>query len=229
MNRTEEAYERFRNPPVVENAFKNYSPHMTQQTHIFPNSPEVKSREKYRTKLYGLGITECVLGGLCVILAITTLSVEMHPIVIGLENLFTYTAQGIWDGFFIILTGILGICAKGNPSLLIYNVNMALSIITAVFSSAAVVLSSFACLSSLSSGISLFVLHASISLFLFASLVILIVHSGFCCAGVCRTHDSGGTVVYITQAPEPSQVAGHQNVQETSSECQSSVKPLSSS
>lgn len=189
---------------------------MAQQTEIFCNSREAKSREKYKNNLYGLGIAECVLGGLSIILAIASLPVEMkiRPSITGIENLFTYTAQGIWNGFFIVVTGILGICARGNPSLRIFNANMALSIITAVVSAFGIVLSTFATLlCGFGIAFNLFVIHASISLLLFAGFIIVIVHSGFCCAGVCKRNYNEGTVVYIAQVPQPHQVAGLHNVQ----------------
>lgn len=158
------------------------------------------SRDAHKTTLCGLGIAECVLGGIAFLLGIATVS--YFPQIYATEQyilaiVFTFTSQGIWAGGLIVISGILGVIAKSNPSVSIYNANMVLSIISAVGCAPGMVLSAFASTCTLNLYI-LFAMHLITTLCLLAGFVICIVHSAYCCCGVCsKQNTQGGVVLYV--------------------------------
>ena len=163
----------------------------------------VKRRERHKGKLYGLGITECVLGVAMIILAIATLAItgsrytrySRYYYHIGAE--LTYSSQGLWSGVLVTVTGILGVCANKNPSVCMYNANMAMSIISAFLLAPAIILSGIAAPFSYTAALAI---HILIAILGFAAMVICIVHSAFCCAGVCcHKSQNRGVVVYVPQ------------------------------
>lgn len=186
-------------------------------TSALPSIPAIKARDRHKNALFRMGITECVMGGLSLVFAIATISMDLtgtgspHALFNSVA-LFTYISPGLWCGIFILVTGILGVRAKKNPSGCVYSANMALSIVTAIFTAIGVWVSIVATTSS-SDVPRLVTLHALITVMIGGGFIISIVHSAFCCARLCGKRNHPGTVVYITQPPNQQQIGGIPYVQ----------------
>lgn len=175
----------------------------------YPSDPRLRNKES----LYRLGITEIIIGGLCIILTIVPLSITSSE----LENYwnryygygryrintsFTWISSGIWAGIFCIITGILGVRIRGNHSKGNYIANMIMAIITANITISAAVLSGIAAGLSYFSG-TLIAMQVIISLLNIAAMIINIIHASFCCGGVCYTGDvsTAQQVIYVPAQP----------------------------
>lgn len=177
-----------------------------------------------KNTLFGLGITEVVFGGLSIILASIAFGIGngearryYYDYYYGYYYYsieFTYSAQGIWNGLFAVITGALGIRVKNSPTKCQYIANMTMAIITANFSFAAFILSVIAALQSYFSA-AMTALHSMIAVFTFVSFILSIIHAAFCCGGACMNQNSvpAQHVTYIPQQnmiwpPQPNYMQG---------------------
>lgn len=218
-------------PNVVHNV--NPGQHQTvvlaqQPAHVLPTN--VDPRPKHKKVLVGLGIAECVLGVISIVLAIAVIGIasdklnqynhEMRYVYFRRSSssyfrryVLPYSSQGIWGGIFKIVTGILGIRVKYTSSRCMYIANMTMAIITALISFSGTVLSGIAA-AILFYKEEFIALYATLSVISFAAMVITIIHSAFCCSGVCCRSDSVPTqhVGYYPQQhvvqPQPQYVQG---------------------
>ena len=103
----------------------------------------------------------------------------------------------------MITVGFLGTRAKKSPSRSMYIANMIMTIITAIIEATAIVMSSCAAAVSRYS-IGLMVMHSTISILCLIGIVIVIVHSAYCCGGICCIRKaSSPEVVYVTPHGSP--------------------------
>lgn len=195
-----------------------------QQPQVFqPKHHDRRNRSK--GVLYGLGITECVMGSISILLAVVVIvmtpseasnyinsqrSYNSYYYYIYVVTVYSYTSQGIWSGLFMVILGILGVCAKSTPSRCMYIANMVIAIVAAniVFSGA--IISCVGAGVSYYSG-SLVALHSVIAVLCFVGSILTIVHSAFCCGGLCCNNDSPPVrAVYVaSQAnPQPQYIQG---------------------
>lgn len=170
----------------------------SQQQHIMINQVQpvmqpmqASPMEKYKTYLYNFGITEIVLGAIsCALGALA--------IIIGLNYYvsLTFVGQGIWCGGVLIVCGVLGLMTRTRPTRCMYNANMAMSIVAANFMIVMVILSGMAAAFD-SNVTSIVIFHSVICLAGFGALIITILHSAYCCAGVCCLESYPRQVVVV--------------------------------
>ena len=151
----------------------------------------INPRDRNKKTLRGLGIAEASLGGFSILLAIAANYIASFWSFF-FNRTFTYTSQGIWCGVFMIIIGILGISVKKNPSKCMYVANMTMAIVVACISFTGFVLSGFAAGTSYFST-NLIIIHSIITIICLAVMIITIVHSAFCCSGVCYRSNSSST------------------------------------
>lgn len=155
----------------------------SQQTRLGMYSGQCNPLEKHKLMLFYLGTIEICFGAIsCIFAAITIVWAVSYY-----SAIFTYVSQGIWCGLFLIICGIFGVLARSNPSKCIYNANLALTVIAANFMIVQVILSSLAAVIDGGFGDSgdLIAFHSVIAVSGFVGLVTLVVHSAYCCAGIC--------------------------------------------
>lgn len=183
---------------------------------IGTTSPSTDPRLKHKKTIYRLGVTELVIGGLCIILTIVPLSIttselekywEQQYYIDGfgryrINTSFTRIASGIWAGIFTIITGILGVRIRRNHSKSTHIANMIMAIITANITFTAAVLSGIAAGLSYFSG-ALIAIQVIISVLNISSMIITIIHASFCCSGACYSGDNRTTqqVIYVPAQP----------------------------
>lgn len=173
-----------------------------------PAVQKPKKKEKYARQLYGFGIAEIILGALCLLLAVAAILLLSTSYYSMYSVVFTYMSQGIWCGIFPIISGILGIVAKKKPTNCMYNANMAMTIVSAVMLA---LLFSLSILAMIMSSGGVLACHIIISIISFVCLIITIVHSAYCCAGVCNDpHSYQGQVIYPAQGQQFVQLANGQ-------------------
>lgn len=161
--------------------------------------------DKHKLILYGLGIAEIVLGGLSFVFAVAAI------FAVGRYRIFTTVGQGIWCGGVLIACGILGIMTKFKPTRCMYNANLAMSIVATNFMGLMVILSALA---AVVDGYGLAVsLNTMIALAGFIAFIITIIHSAYCCAGVC-CHKSNPSQIFVAtpQGLMPAQMVNGQVV-----------------
>nr|XP_039254359.1 uncharacterized protein LOC120331348 [Styela clava] len=187
-------------PPVAQQPIGQNLP--TQQGVIDPE----KKRSKYKDILYRLGMTELLFGVLFIASCIASLGFAIGVTNQGYASYsyyssfgIVYASPGIWCGIFPIISGILGICARKNTSTCMYGSNMIMAIFTAIF---------MGILFSISLPAAIIVTHPAIITFQilntlgsFAILIVSIVHSAYCCAGVCCVPPTHSTRAYYTAQP----------------------------
>lgn len=187
-------------------------------------------RHKYKKTLRGFGIAECIIGGLSVLLAVIADFKILHLRYINKYSgrsyssyyyasiNLTFTSPGVWCGIIIIITGIFGIRVMKTPTRCMHIANLAMCIITACVTIPAVGCSGYAAVYSAYSS-TMVSLHAIIIVLCFAGMITAIMHTGFCCSGVCYKSNSVSThqqVMYhphqnvVQPPPQYSQVANEQ-------------------
>lgn len=168
--------------------------------------------QKQKNTLRGLGIAECVIGGLSVLLAVASNSVVLTSEAknrrtslygYGSNGIDTTTSisAGIWSGVFTIVTGVLGIRLINTPSRCMHIANLTMAIITAVINTCGTMVSMVAILfsstssSSSQSGVqtSMIALHSTTTLLCFASMLLTMVHSSFSNKRSCYKRNSVST------------------------------------
>lgn len=180
-----------------------------------------KPRIKYKNVLFKLGIVEVILGSLSVLLCIATLAIarakrtysyydswEGRTLYYSIDYVINNGGQGIWGGIVLIITGVLGIKAKKHPSGCMYVANMVMTIATAHSSAVMSILSGICAglVEPMEYAIAYVVLHGIIALIGLIGMIICILHSAYCCAGVCcRKRRYQGVVMYAPQTVVPQQ------------------------
>nr|XP_039273488.1 uncharacterized protein LOC120347536 [Styela clava] len=177
-------------------------------------------REKYKNVLFNLGITEVILGSLSVILCIATLVIARTKTTYrdyDFDDERSYywrirydlndLGQGIWCGAAIIAPGVLGIKARKHSSVCMYVANMVVAIVASFFMATLCIISSICAgiVEPKEFAVGYIVLHSIIAVIGFIGMVICIVHSSFCCAGVCCIKKPYQGVVMYTSQPAYSQ------------------------
>lgn len=154
----------------------------TVAVNISPNASEAtsKSSQPYVNVMFGLGITELVIGFLifCLDIACVSITVEETPTTNVEWLAFGYNGIGIWGGLYICLSGALGVVYSYMPSPAMINTNMSLSMLASATSVIMLVVHAFAAITPVPALIGL---HITIALLAFSTTIICIVHSVFCC------------------------------------------------
>ncbi|XP_039274209.2 uncharacterized protein LOC120348148 [Styela clava] len=177
------------------------------------STPQTKPREKYKLVLYRLGVTEIVLGLLSVVLCIVTLLIASTKKTFAYHSSrnnitcyywytinysMAYASHGIWCGAIVIASGILGFKVRRKPSICLYNANMAVSIVTSCFMATLCIMSAICAGDTYpregNGGI--IAVHSIMAVIGFAGMIICIIHSAYCCTGVCCRKKPQGVVVY---------------------------------
>lgn len=150
------------------------------QIYPFMQSAQMNPFDKYKSILFYLGVTEIILGALSCLFGLLSILAALSV----RYAIFTFIGHGIWCGFPLVICGVLGVLIYSKPSKGMYNANMALSIIAANFMILLVIFSS---LSAVIDGRvdDLIIYHAVNAVVGFVGFVVLIVHSAYCCAGIC--------------------------------------------
>lgn len=185
------------------------------QSFMLPQQPSTKPRERHKDKLFKFGIVEVIFGIISIISCIVTLVfasiIRTWPYYIPyydrtdqMEVYYgeTKSAPGIWCGAIVLATGILGIKSKSTPTVCMYNANMTMSIIGACFMGILCIMSGYSAgdLYPLSSTYVVLAMHCLMAIVGFAGMIICIIHSAYCCAGVCcHKNPQQGVVVYAAQ------------------------------
>nr|XP_039274207.1 uncharacterized protein LOC120348146 [Styela clava] len=184
------------------------------------STPQTKLREKYKLVLYRFGVTEIVLGVLSVVLCIVTLIIASTKKTYVYHSTWnnrtydyrirysvTYASHGIWCGGVVIASGILGFKARGKPSVCFYNANMAVSIVASCFMATLCIMSAICAGDTYprkgNGGI--IAVDSIMAVIGFAGMNICIIHSAYCCAGVCCRKKPQGVVVYAAHPAYPQQ------------------------
>lgn len=146
---------------------------------------------KYARYFLGLGVVEVTLGvvlfGFDVGELWYTLSVREMVDRSWLAR--AYSGIGIWGGLFICASGALGVLYKFRPSSTVINANMALCMLSATASFVIVVIYVVAAVTIDKRGIEY---HAVSVASGFIAMIVCIVHSAFCCGGVCQRQKVDG-------------------------------------
>lgn len=183
----------------------------TEQVIVNPTQPNGRTpRERHRLTIYRLGVTEVVLGVLCVIIWAVSLvmaSIAQRHICAGygyrsscypIRFYLTYVSSGMWCGMFLLISGALGVCTRKKPTSCMYSANMTMSIISSIMMGVMIICSSIA-----AAGYEAYrygaikIPHIALAVIGLAGMVICIIHAAYCCAGTCCRHKGYyGTVMY---------------------------------
>lgn len=160
--------------------------------------------------IFGLGITEVILGLTAVALEISALIIHnkgkasdeslcIYPI------FYALLCSGIWCGALAVITGTLGIVYKEKPIRALQVINITMAVITAVIMPFGVTLSGLAALASIFCTTEMVILHAVIALICLILFVMSIVHASLCCTGtsISDGDDSSSTEVSYYQRGSP--------------------------
>ncbi|XP_077975865.1 uncharacterized protein LOC120340911 isoform X2 [Styela clava] len=161
-----------------------YAQHIMVQQPVQPlMDARAARRERNKFTLYKLGITEIVAGIIFIFVCIISMAVSPYYSGRYITGLF-FVSPGIWCGIFPIISGILGVLSRKNPTQCLFIANMVMAIFTAIFMA---ILFSLSVISALIVGGYFFLaaLQAINCVGSFAILVIAIIHSAYCCSGSC--------------------------------------------
>ncbi|XP_077975825.1 uncharacterized protein LOC120341257 [Styela clava] len=159
------------------------SPIMVQQPFQPLMDSQATRRERNKSILFKLGITEIVAGNIFILACIT--SIVISPFYAGgrYTSDVIFVSSGIWCGIFPIISGILGVLSRKNPTQCLFIANMVMGIFTAIFMA---ILFSLSIVSALVIyGYFLTALQALNCIGSFALFVVAIIHSAYCCSGSC--------------------------------------------
>lgn len=151
--------------------------------HPVQTDGQAARREMNKSTIYKLGVTEIILG--IVFIVSCVVSIVLASGFAGYRYIgVILVSPGIWCGIFPIISGILGVMAQRNPSKCIFVANMIMAIFTSLFMA---ILFSLSIVSALVVsgyfGIILFQVLNCIGSF--ALFIVAIVHSSYCCSGIC--------------------------------------------
>lgn len=150
-------------------------------------------RQINKKAIFGIGVTEVMLGSIAIVLAIVTLFVPTDlPYNRDFASLcFSYNriSTGVWCGLLAITTGALGIVIIKKPTKDIYISNMIMAIITAIATLIGVATSSLAAITTRFCTDDLYGFHAVIAILCVILFIMSVVHASFCCSGSCCTEE----------------------------------------
>nr|XP_039270031.1 uncharacterized protein LOC120344790 [Styela clava] len=161
---------------------------------------QIKPRITHKNVLFKLGIAEVIFGVLsCILCIITLILADKNSSYLYYDdyekryyqNRITYgsnvVAQGIWCGVVILASGILGIKARDYPTVCMYRANMTVSIIASFFMFILCILSGVSTITVYPHSYIYILLpyHTILAIIGFVGMIICIVHSAYCCAGIC--------------------------------------------
>lgn len=156
-------------------------------------------RARYKNKVLPVAISEILFGIASLAMATTTFIVpnEKQLSRLAASKDFTKSAQGIWTGAIIIISGILGIIIYSKPSVSMYKINMFVSVLSAIVGGVGIVLTVIALTNTWTTTLGL---HAGIFLSLMGGTTSSIVHSAYCCGGICGVRRKNHVVVRIPRS-----------------------------